>query len=590
MGVMTKMRDNTKFVLYVLIVSFGALWVIMDVYDPEVTSMGPRSLGQVNGELITFEEYDSRVEYYTNAYSQQSGAAITPEIRAIYKSQVWDELVNTKLLEQKMDKLGITVTDSELLEMAYGDNPDPLIRQYFQREDGTIDKFAIENVLTDPTYSQQALAIEIQLREKRRQQKFNNYITAGLQVTQQQILEEFNNRNSFADLSFLRFPYNEIDDSEIEITDSDIQYYYKKNKELYKTEESYRAKFVSFSTLTTTEDTSTINGELEDLIEGFVASENDSLFLIRNQSTTPYNGMYVDKKDLKEDYKSVLDIAEGEVTGVINLGSAAAIIKNINEKENQIKFAVMSLAYEALPATVDAAFEAADEFLYFSTEESSFDVEAERAGLTVGQAFATQNNTFISGIGSSQQVLSFLQISDEGDISDPIELESQFVVLEITEVNEAGYRSITEVRAQIETQVRNQKRKELALQHVNEMLVVNSTLEALSKASEKEIQSVEGLAANATVLTGAGREPGIIGSIFGMQENSLSVALEGVAGIYVVYLNSMVKPLANTLDDMKASEIRTELEQQINQKYMSVWLDQLKADADIVDNRSKLPR
>ena len=75
-----------------------------------------------------------------------------------------------------------------------------------------------------------------------------------------------------------------------------------------------------------------------------------------------------------------------------------------------------------------------------------------------------------------------------------------------------------------------------------------------------------------------------------MQENSLSVALEGVAGIYVVYLNSMVKPLANTLDDMKASEIRTELEQQINQKYMSVWLDQLKADADIVDNRSKLPR
>ena len=214
MGVMTKMRDNTKFVLYVLIVSFGALWVIMDVYDPEVTSMGPRSLGQVNGELITFEEYDSRVEYYTNAYSQQSGAAITPEIRAIYKSQVWDELVNTKLLEQKMDKLGITVTDSELLEMAYGDNPDPLIRQYFQREDGTIDKFAIENVLTDPTYSQQALAIEIQLREKRRQQKLNNYITAGLQVTQQQILEEFNNRNSFADLSFLRFPYNEIDDSE----------------------------------------------------------------------------------------------------------------------------------------------------------------------------------------------------------------------------------------------------------------------------------------------------------------------------------------------------------------------------------------
>ena len=136
MGVMTKMRDNTAIVLYILIGSFGLLWVVMDVYDPNVTSMGPRSLGEVNGEPISLEEYNSRVQYYTNAYSQQSGSAITPEIRAIYESQVWEELVSTKLLEQKMDELGITVTDSELLDMVFGDTPDPLIRQYFQREDG----------------------------------------------------------------------------------------------------------------------------------------------------------------------------------------------------------------------------------------------------------------------------------------------------------------------------------------------------------------------------------------------------------------------------------------------------------------------
>ena len=41
MGVMTKMRDNTAIVLYILIGSFGLLWVVMDVYDPNVTSMGP---------------------------------------------------------------------------------------------------------------------------------------------------------------------------------------------------------------------------------------------------------------------------------------------------------------------------------------------------------------------------------------------------------------------------------------------------------------------------------------------------------------------------------------------------------------------
>jgi peptidyl-prolyl cis-trans isomerase D len=589
MGVMTKFRDNTGIILWILIGSFGLLWVIMDVYDPNVATMGPRDLGEVNGEPISLDEYNSRVTYYTNAYSQQSGAAMTPEIRAIYENQVWDELVSAKLLEQKMDELGITVTDSELLGMAYGDNPDPLIMQYFSRPDGTVDRFAIQNVLTDPTYSQEAMAIEVQLRQKRRQEKLSNFITAGLQVTDQQVIEEFNKRNSFASISYIRFPYNEVTDNEIEITDADIRAYYNENKELFKTEESYRAQFVTFSTLPTAQDSATIREELEELRQDFASAENDSLFLVRNQSTTRYNNVFVDKDEIREDYAPVLDVEEGEVTAIINLGTSAAIIKNVEENSNEIKFAVMSLAFEALPATIDDAFEAADEFLYFA-EESSFEEEANRSGLLIQEAFATKGNTFVSGVGSSQQVLSFLETSDEGDISDPIELATQFVVIRLTEVNEAGHRPMDEVRAQIETQVKNEKRKSITVEKVQNMIAANGDLESLSAAAEKDIQNVDGLAASAMVLTGAGREPKVIGSVFAMQENELSPAIEGVNGAYVVFVNSITEPAPNTLDDATASSIRAELEQQINQKYLAVWLDQLKNEADIVDNRSRLLR
>ena len=44
-------------------------------------------------------------------------------------------------------------------------------------------------------------------------------------------------------------------------------------------------------------------------------------------------------------------------------------------------------------------------------------------------------------------------------------------------------------------------RRELTLQNINEMLAVHSSLESLANSSEKEIQTVDGLAANATVLT-----------------------------------------------------------------------------------------
>lgn len=590
MGVMGKFRDNTGIVLWILIGSFGLLWVIMDVFDPNALTAGPRALGTVNGEPISFDEYNSRVQYYSNAYTQQTGASMTAETRAVYENQVWDDLVNAQLLEQKMNELGITVTDQELLDMAYGENPDPLIRQYFAREDGTIDRFMVQNVLQDEQYSQEAIAIELQLRQKRRQQKLSNFITAGLQVTDQDVMNEYIKRNSFAEFSFVRFPYNEIDEAEVTISDSDLGAYYNDNKDRYKREESYRAKFVSFSTLPTTEDTTQIIKEVSDLMEDFASAENDSLFLVRQQSTTPYNSVFIAKEDLREDYTPVLDVELGEVTEVLNLGSTAAIIKKVAENRTEIKFAVLSRVFEALPSTVDGAAENADEFQYFATEESSFEEEAERAGLNVQEIFATKGSSFISGLGSSQQAMDFFRGADEGDISLPIELGSQFVVIKLEDKTSEGFRSLDEVRAQVETQVKNEKRKAITLANVKGMLSSNGSLEALSAASSKEILSMDNLAASSTVITEAGREPGVIGAIFTMNDGQVSNAITGLNAVFVIEVKSVAKPDPSTLNQETASTLRNELEQQENQRYLGIWLEELKKEADITDNRDRLLR
>ena len=590
MGVMGKFRDNTGIILWILIGSFGLLWVIMDVFDPNALSATPRALGSVNGEPISFDEYNSRVQYYSNAYTQQTGASMTAETRAVYESQVWEDLVSAALLEQKMDELGITVTDQELLDMVYGDNPDPLIRQYFAREDGTIDPFAVQNILGSGEYTQEAIAIELQLRQKRRQEKLGNFITAGLQVTDQEVLNEYIKRNSFAEFSFIRFPYNEIDESEIQATDSELRAYYNDNKEKYKQEEAYRAKFVAFSTLPTAGDSATIIDEVENLRTSFANAADDSLFLLRQQSTTPFNNVFVKESELREEYTPVLEVAVGEVTDVIKLPTSAAVIKKTADRGDEIKFAVLSRSFEALPSTIDDAAEAADEFQYFATEESSFEEEAERAGLTVQEIFATKGNSFISGLGSSQQALDFFARSDEGDISLPLELNSRFVVIKMEEKTEAGFRPFDEVKAQIETQVKNNKRKEATVAKVQEMMAGNNSLEVLSSSSSKEIQSMDNLAASSVVIAGAGREPGIIGAIFSMTEGQTSGVLEGLNGAYVIEVSSITKPDASTLDQATANRIRSEMEQQVNQKYMSIWLEELKEEADITDNRARVLR
>lgn len=588
MGLMETLRNGTKYIVIILIVSFGLIWVLADVDFFGAMQAGPNNLGQVNGDDISLQEYNQRVQYYNNLYVQQTGNSMTPEITAIYEQQVWDELVNSRLIEQKMDELGITVTDAELLDMVYGDNPDPIIVQNFSRADGTIDRAAIDQVLTNPDFSQQAISLDLQLRQKRRQEKLTNYIAAGVQVTKEQVEQEYLKQNTFADLSYVRFPFADISDEEISVTDADLKDYYNTNKEQYKREENYRASVVKFSYLPTADDTATIFKEVTDLRRDFAEAESDSLFLNRQQSSTPYSATFIDKDDVREEYSAVLNIEEGEVTEPFLNAGQVSIIKNVEENGNEIKFVVFSRQIEALQGTIRDADEAARDFQLFADEETDFETEAERAGKEIQSIFATKGSSFISGLGNSQQVLTFLERADEGDISNVIELGTDFVVVQLDEKTKEGYRPLEEVKAQIQTQVKLEKKKALAVENAKQALASNPTVESLAAAMEKEIITAEGLAASSAVLTRAGREPKVIGAIFELEEGETSGVIEGNSAAYIVNVTSKQAPSLDNLDEATRQQIRTRLEGEINQKFGAIWLEQLKKEAEIVDNRSRL--
>lgn len=589
MGVMEKMRNSTAIILWVLIGSFGLVWVLADVNFFDAIQAGPNALGVVNGEEISVQEYNNRIQYYSTAYSQQTGNAMTPEMRAFYEEQAWNELVNTRLITQKMDELGITVTDQELLDMVYGENPDPIIRQNFTREDGTIDRAAVQQVLSSNEFTQQAVALEVQLRQKRRQEKLSNYLQSGLQVTDEDIRKAYVNENSLADISYVRFPYSEISAEELNIDDSELRSWYNDNKDNYERDESYRIKFVTFSKLPTAEDTTQIVNELEALRQPFIDAQDDSLFLSRQASSTPYRNTSVAMEDVREEYKPVVEMLEtGEVSQVIVSGGQAAIIKKTGESGDEVTFEIMSYNIEALPATLDAVNEKAADFEFYAAEESAFEEEAERRGLEVKEGSATKGTNFIAGLGSSQQVMNFLEGADEDELSEVFELDSDFVVVKLIEITPEGYRPFEQVKSQIQNQVTIEKRKELTLEKVNGMLNSGATVQAVAEAAGKEVGTAENVRASSTILPGAGREPQLIGAIFTLEEGETSGALPGQSAAYVVHVDAknMADPAA--IDPATRAQIKQQLEQEKTQKFNSVWLAQLREEADVVDNRDRL--
>jgi len=590
MGVMDKMRKSTGVILWVLIFSFGVLWMLADTDFFNVIQRGPQSLGAVNGETISLEEYNNRLQYYTKQYTQQTGNSMTPEVRAQYEEQSWNDLVNSKLLQQKMDDLGIKVTNQEVVDMITGETPAPFIKKQFGREDGTIDRAALRQAINSPENTQLWINVEQQMRQQRRQQKMSNFLQSSMEVSSYEVEQQYIRNNTFADVSFVRFPYADVSNSDVKVAESDLRNYYNNHQKKYKRKESYRIKYVSFDKTPTKQDTMRTIKEMKDLRSEFAAAENDSLFLNRYQSTTSYSAEMVDKDDVRELFKPVLEVGEGEVTELIQEQGRLYLIKKLEETADQVRFVVFSMDITADPiATIDKRAETANDFSFYA-QEDGFESEAKRRDLEINEGFATKGNNFVSGIGQSRQIMSFLESAAEGTISKAIELSGQFVVAKVSEVTPAGTQPFDEVKEQIRTVVTNQKRKQQVLDRVNKLASDNAGLQQLAQAAGKELQAVEGLSMDAETIQGAGREPKVVGAIFGLQQGQQSNAIEGTSAVFVVRVDSRQEADLDNLAPTTQQQIRRQLQQQKSQAFMDTWIEQLKEEAEIEDNRAQLLR
>lgn len=590
MGVMDKMRKSTGAILWILIFSFGVLWMLADTNMFDVIQQGPRTLGSVNGEAISLEEYNNRLQYYTQQYSQRTGNSMTPEVRAQYEQQAWNDLVNSRLLQDKMDDLGIHVTDQEVVDMITGPNPDPLIRQNFSNEDGTIDRVALQSWAEAPENTQLLISIEQQMRQKRQQQKMNNYLQSSMDVSDYEIEQHYIRNNTRADVSYVRFPYADVSDSEITVSEDELREYYNNNQDQYERKESYRINYVSFDKTPTKQDTARTFEEMNRLQSDFVSAENDSLFFNRYQSSTQYSVETVAQDEIRDLYQPVLDVEEGEVTDVIQDDGRLFLLKKLGETANEVTFTVFSRDITADPiATIDARAETADDFSFYA-QEDGFEAEAERRDLEIKEGFATKGNNFVSGIGQSQQIMRFLETAYEGQISDPLELNEQFVVVKVSEITEAGTEPFEEVKGQIETIVTNNKRKQQVVSNVEGLIGQNNELQSIAQAAGKEIVTVESLAKSAATIEGAGREPKVVGAIFGLNEGEQSSPIEGTSAAFVVRMDELYEADLDNLTADVRQRIRRQLRQEKNQAFMNTWIEQLKEEADIEDNRAQLLR
>ena len=327
MGVMTKMRENTAAILWVLVFAFGGLWVLQDSGALDTVGMRQaRHVALVNGEPIDVNVYQASVDQRSQMYQQQ-GLEVTPALQARIEDEVFNELVDNQLREAEMDRLGVSVSDAEVDALVRGDTPDPIIVQFFGNGQGGVDRAALEEFIAAPENTEAVLQLEDAVRRRRREAKLDALITAAARVSETEIDNEYLRRNRRADIDFVALRYADIADAQVEVTNADLRAFYDENREDFRRERTAAIEYVAIPKVPSRQDSARALTELRGMRDAFAAAEDPVAFA--DEQLTTSEQAYAPASGLDPALASAVyrDLTVGRVVGPVVAGGEAVLAR-----------------------------------------------------------------------------------------------------------------------------------------------------------------------------------------------------------------------------------------------------------------------
>jgi parvulin-like peptidyl-prolyl isomerase len=267
--------------------------------------------------------------------------------------------------------------------------------------------------------------------------------------------------------------------------------------------------------------------------------------------------------------------------GVVKTNFGYHIIEILDQGKKQQAYKMATIVQEIEPSikTIDGVF----------TDKSKFEIAVADADF---EAVAKENNyktspvssikeldETIPGLGVQRAIVrwSFEDGVEVGDFKSFNVSGGGFVVAKVTAVNEAGLMSVEKASVTALPEIRKEKKAKLIKDRISA-----TTLEAIASDEGQTVKTALAVNMKNPTLSGAGREPKVIGTAFGLEEGATSKLIVGDNGVYVIQLTKLTpaEPLpnyqaaANRVGQAKSNAVNTQL------------YNALKDAADIEDNRA----
>jgi len=603
---MRSMRAIVKPVFYILAISFVAWLAIGQVTD--ILGGGKDVVLKVNGEVVRAQpfqlQYQAALEQYRR---QQGGGRLSREDEQQIQNQVADQFIHNILLERAYRRLGITVSDEEIIRAARSGPPPQILQQVLQeatfQTNGQFDITKWQRYLSSagPEFTSQ---IEQLYRDYLPQRKLQEYLTADVYVSDAKLWRIWRDQHEAVTVAVLAVRPEDVPDSLAPVSDTELQQYYERHRDDFKRPAAAWLSYIALPRVPDALDSAAALARARtlraELARGKTKFEDVAKKESADSGTGPRGGDlgWIKRNQPGFDPRFVAAVRSLPV-GVLSqpvLSSFGYHLIRIDAAKGDSVHARHILVAITLQGkhldTVDTRTDSLDRLAADQTDGHRLDSAAHVLNLALARApKLVQGQRLMLSEGSIPDVSVWAFDARPGETGPVIDGPRASYVFRLDSLEPAGVPPLAQVRGRVADEARHEKKKALARERAEQLardLRDATDLVAAARARGLRVQK-EGPFTRVTAPPEFTHNPVVLGAAFALRPGERSPLIAGETGVFV--LQGIARTTADSAAWRKQRDQQREtLERPIEQARVQQFLAALRAKATIVDRRNEIFR
>ncbi|PID69376.1 MAG: peptidylprolyl isomerase [Flavobacteriales bacterium] len=352
MAILSKIRERSIFLIVIIALALFS-FVIGDVFTRGGFGGNSNSVGEINNENISVQEFAALVEQQRNASQGRNS-----QIQSV--NAAWNNLIRQKVYESQLEKSGIVVGEKDVWEEI---KRQPFVQNspQFKNEAGLFDEDKLKEYIAGlkdaKDDNEQSRAAWLSWRDFEENIKtgieikaYNSLVSSAINPTFPQAENYYTNQNTKLNIQYVYVPFTAVKDSVVSVSDDEIKNYVKNHPKQFDSEATRDVSYVKFDLVATAEDEAAIKSELEALkndreeysnaakgnitIKGLKNTEDITNFFRLQSSDLPLDERFYTKNTVnKAIADTVFNMNIGDVYGPFKDAGYFKITKLIDVKQ-----------------------------------------------------------------------------------------------------------------------------------------------------------------------------------------------------------------------------------------------------------------